>query len=101
MSLPEVPFPVNVIITDHAHDRMKERLGLPKRAHQAAAERAYVYGRHHSDAKGRLKRFLDGRWLDHRTANNVRIYGEHIYFFRDSTLITVYEVPKSLRAGIA
>lgn len=95
------PFPVlEVAITDHAHDRMKERLGLPKRAHQNAAQRAYTLGKAHGEARGRLKKFLDAEWLNHKTANNPRIYGEHIYFFRDNVLITVFEVPKRLRGGI-
>jgi hypothetical protein len=89
-----------VVVTDHAHDRMKERLGLPKKAHQAAAQRALQYGTGHEQARGRFKRYLDRVWFDH-PGSIPKIYGEHIYFFRDgNVLTTVYEVPKNMRAGV-
>jgi hypothetical protein len=88
-----------VKITDHADGRLKERLGLPKSARHSAAQRAFDQGKTHGDARGRLKRYLDRCWLAHRNCNNVRIYGEHLWFFADTTLVTVYEVPKRLRGG--
>lgn len=88
-----------VTITDHADARLKERLGLPKSARAAAAQRAFDQGKRHGDAAGKLKRFLDKCWLQHRKANNVRIHAEHIWFFAHKTLVTVYEVPKNMRAG--
>jgi hypothetical protein len=88
-----------VSLTAHAHDRMKERLGLPKKAHEAAAQRAYELGKGHADARGRLKRYLDGQWKDH-PGSVPKIYGEHLYFFKGNVLITVYEIPKNLRGGI-
>lgn len=87
-------------ITGHADDRMKERLGLPRSARPGAAQRAFEQGKTHADAKGSLKRYLDRCWLSHRVANNVRLHAEHIWFFRDTTLITLYEIPKRLRRGV-
>lgn len=89
-----------VEITAHADDRLKERLGLPKKARLAAAQRAFNRGQHHAQTRGALKRFLDDKWLKYRLADNVRIYAEHIWFFAGGTLITVYEVPKNLKGGI-
>jgi hypothetical protein len=89
-----------VVIKEHADQRLKERLGLPKSARQSAAQRAFDKGRHHKDATGRLKRYLDGCWLKHRNANNVRLHAEHIWFFAGHNLITIYEIPKKLRGGI-
>lgn len=89
-----------IVITEHADERLKERLGLPKSARQAATQRAFERGRLHKDATGRLKRYLDKCWLQHRNANNVRLHAEHIWFFAGTTLITVYEIPKNLRGGI-
>lgn len=88
-----------VTITDHADARLKERLGLPKSARAAAAQRAFDQGKRNGDATGKLKRFLDKCWLQHRKANNVRIHAEHIWFFAQETLVTVYEVPRNMRAG--
>lgn len=91
---------MDVIVTDHADDKLKERLGLPKSARVKAAQRAFDNGKRHSDAVGSLKRYLDGCWLRHKQANNVRLHAEHIWFFADERLVTVYEIPKRLRAGI-
>lgn len=89
-----------VELTAHADDRLKERLGLPKRARLSAAQRAFDQGRHHTDTRGALRRFLDDKWLKYQLADNVRIYAQHIWFFAGGTLITVYEVPKDLKGGI-
>lgn len=89
-----------VFITEHADERMKQRLGLPKSARQSAAQRAFDKGRQHKDTAGRLKRYLDGCWLKHRNADNVRLHAEHIWFFQGCRLIALYEIPKSLRGGI-
>ena len=90
---------VTVTVTEHADTRMKERLGLPRKARQAAAQRAFDRGKRHADVSGRLRRFLDAKWFDHH-CDNVRIYGEHIWFFRGTTLVTVYEIKKDLKGGI-
>lgn len=89
-----------VELTGHADERLKERLGLPKKARRVAAQRAFDHGKPHSQTRGALKRFLDDKWLKYQLADNVRIYAEHIWFFAGRTLITVYEVPKNLKGGI-
>lgn len=89
-----------VILTDHAHDRMKERLGLPKKARERAAERAFLHGKGRVHARGALGRYLDGLWLGH-PGSVPYLYGQHVYFFKGNVLITVHEVPKNLRSGIA
>ena len=91
---------MEVVVTQHADDRLKERLGLPKSARQSAAQRAFDKGKLHKEAKGKLKRYLDRCWLQHRTSNNVRLYAEHIWFFADERLVTVYEIPKNMRSGV-
>lgn len=88
-----------IVVTDHADTRLKERLGLPRSARQKAAERAFEQGKTHGDARGRLKRYLDRCWLQHKNCNNVRIHAEHLWFFAGRHLVTVYEVPKKLRGG--
>jgi len=89
-----------VIVSDHADTRMKERLGLPKSARHAAAVRAYTKGKLHADARGALRRYLDGKWRAHGNCNNVRLYGDNIWFFAGTCLVTVYAIPKALRGGL-
>jgi hypothetical protein len=91
----------NIIqITDHAYDRAKERLSLSKDSFCRLATKAYVEGIKAKESKGRLKRYLDKLWFQYKTANNVVIYGENIFFFRENVLITVYQLPHVLRKFI-
>lgn len=83
-------------ITRHAQDRAKKRMGLNARALERMAQRAYETGLRHSGAKGRLKRWIDGRYLEHGTADNIRIYGRHVFIFCGHTLVTILYLPKGL-----
>lgn len=88
-----------VIITKHAKDRFKERLGIPKRACLKQAEKAYNEGYCHSQAKGKAKRFLDGLFLKYKTANNLKVFNGFVYIFIKNTLITVIPLPKNMIKG--
>lgn len=93
------PTPV-VLVTDHAEIRMKERLGLRKKAIQRMAQRAFESGFRRRDTKGRLKRYLDASYSLHGKGNQVRVYGDFIYIFHSWTLITVLNLPSDLRGGL-
>lgn len=86
-----------ITISNHAYDRAKERLGFDKKATDKMAVLAYGHGTKHGDAKGRLKKYIDKLFLEHRTANNTRVYGEAIYLFHNQTLITIYRLPNNLK----
>ena len=88
-----------LIITPHACKRMKERLGLGKKAAKRNAQIAYDKGMCHAETRTRLKRYLDKEYLEYGNANNMRVYGEHLYLFRGKTLITIYQIPRKLRAS--
>jgi hypothetical protein len=88
-----------ITVTNHAEKRFKERLGLPKSACQKHAQIAYDEGFKHEDARGKAKRYLDKLFLEHRNANAMRVYGEFVYLFTGETLITVLNLPKSVRGG--
>lgn len=84
-------------ITNHAYDRANERLSLDKSSFARLASKAFNEGFTHSDAKSQLKKYLDKIWFQHKTSNNVRLYGENIFFFKNNVLITVYQLPFPLR----
>lgn len=84
-------------VTEHAEERVRERLGLPRKAVAKLAEEAFRSGKQHSDFAGRMKRYLDGVFLEHRTANNLRVYNRHVFVFANETLITAWPVPAFLR----
>ena len=48
-----------MIITKHAYDRGKVRMGLNKKAFRRLAERALNEGHEHKDANGQLRKYLN------------------------------------------
>lgn len=86
-------------VTNHAEDRLRERAGFNRKAAARMAQRALSRGLKHRDAVGRLRSYLDGLFLAHGTANNMRVYGEFVYLFKADTLITVLSLPRELRAS--
>lgn len=82
-------------ITNHASDRMKERLGLPIKAHQRQAERAYECGLKRADISGKAHRYLDSLTIE--TGSDVRVFANAVYIFKRQVLITVYHIPCNIR----
>lgn len=60
------------------------------------ANLALEKGKSHSETKGKLSRYISKLWFTYKTANNTKIYGEDVYLFNNSTLITIYRVPSKL-----
>lgn len=86
-----------VYVTNHAKDRTRQRVGLPKRAGEKNAERAFNEGIRHSETSGSLRRFIDGLYLKKGKANNIRIYCGNVYLFANQDLITVISLPPKYR----
>ncbi len=84
------------VVTKHAEKRIRQRLGINKRATDRAADKALQFGITHAEAKGKLCRYLDGLFLLNRRPNNLRVYNHAVYLFRDTKLITVLPLPKNL-----
>lgn len=88
----------NIIVTNHASKRIRQRLGISKKSTEKTAEKALLFGLTHSEAKGKLSRHLDGIFLLNYNPNNMRVYNHSVYLFRDIVLITVLPLPKNLWA---
>ena len=82
-------------VTTHGKNRMKERCGIPKRAAERNAQRAYDKGLTYENTHGKLREYIDNR---RNTSNitDIRVWNGDIYVFHGETLLTVYPVPKSL-----
>lgn len=91
----EVPT-TELIITDHAYERAKERLGWKKQALNKMAKLAFDKGVKHKETKGTLNKYIYKLWVSHKFCNNIKIYGEDIFFFSNNTLITVYRLDNKL-----
>lgn len=83
-------------ITDHAYERAKERLGWKREVMDKMASKALNLGIKHKDTKGSLNKYITKLWFEYKSCNNVRIYGENIYFFSGNTLITLYRLDHKL-----
>lgn len=84
------------IATKHAYERAKDRFGWKSNVLDKMMLKAFNEGIEHKDTKGRLNRYISKLWFEHKKANNVRIYGENIFFFHDEVLITLYRLENSL-----
>lgn len=86
-----------IIVTDHAYNMAKERLSMNGSSFHKLSEKAFYNGVKHGETIGNLRKYIDGLFLRHKTAGNIRIYGENIFFFAGNFLLTVYQVPLNLR----
>lgn len=89
---------ISIIITEHAAERMRERLALDAKASAKLALRAFVAGKKHTQCKGNLKKYVDELYRQKETCNNIRVYGEVIFLFAGNNLVTVYHLPNELKA---
>ena len=87
-------------LTGHAKGRMKERCGLPKKAVERSAQTALEEGICHSECTGRLKKYIDYLFLSHGRGANIRLYGNHVYIFSHTSLITVLALPNIYKNAV-
>lgn len=88
-----------VSVSRHAKDRIKERVGVPKKAALSVAQKAFDEGVDHSAARGQLKRWMTKLFMEYRSANNTRIYGNHVFLFAGTHLITVLHLPHGMEGA--
>lgn len=84
-------------VTWHGKNRLKERVGIPKRASQKQTQRAFEKGISIDETVGSLRNYLDGVFLKEGTANNLRVWSGNVYVFTDERLITVFALPSRFR----
>lgn len=91
---------MSVIVTRHAEKRLKERMGLSKKSCKRATETAYYKGLRHKETVGNLNKWVTSLYFTNRVANNIRIYGDKAWIFAGRTLLTVLQVPNSLKKSV-
>ena len=100
---------LGIFVTEHALDRIKERLGLSNKAAERMAEVAYRDGIEHSETIGRLNKYIAGLTYAHmKKGTCIRIYGEVVYcFVREKTrrkekvtLLTAWNIPNALKKNV-
>lgn len=91
---------MSVIVTKHAEKRLRERMGLGKRAIQRAAETAFDKGIKHAETTGNLNKWVTSLYFNNKTANNIRLYNDKAWIFAGKNLITVLQIPASLKKSV-
>lgn len=92
-----IQFTGSVIITTHARQRARQRFGWSEESLSRMAAKAFYLGLGKRQAKGRLGLYFESIWKQYEKANNVRLYGEGLFVFAGSTLLTVWQLPLELR----
>lgn len=82
--------------TRHSKQRTKDRLGLSKKLADKKAQEALDFGLRHGELVGQLKKYATSLYFYNETANNIRIYQQKVYIFRDTKLITILNLPQNL-----
>lgn len=88
-----IKYEMEAKVTLHGQQRIKDRVGVSKKIADKIAQKALEKGIKHNEVAGSLKRYLDGLYLLHKNANNIRIYNRKVYLFHNETLITVLNLP--------
>jgi len=84
-------------ITKHAYKKAKKRMKWKPHVLDKMAAIALNEGKKHEDCRSFLLKHLDKLSETHNfVANNMRIYGQDIFLFRGTILITMYRLPNSL-----
>lgn len=81
-------------VTKHGQERMRERLGLPKRALVRKAALALERGRPREAFGGPLRDYLNYKHASHGNADNMRVYGHELFIFNGEDLITAWALPR-------
>lgn len=82
-------------VSKHALKQVHKRLGVPMKAVQKLAEKAWGEGKEHKDFKGSLHRYLSKLYHSHDNAVNAyRILDTYLFFFTpEGVLVTAYQLP--------
>ena len=94
---------MNIEISNHAFDRMHERLGLNKKAMIRIVEKAYKLGLTHNQASGNLYKYISQQHNLYRHKGScIKIYGENVFVFNQQVnkiiLVTVFQLPNNLKS---
>ena len=87
-------------ISRHAEKRLRERNGLNKKSMQRMVEKAYSEGIRMKDTNGKLNKWMYSMLDKRNKVNRVVIYGHQVYLFAGNILVTVFDVPSSLKKNV-
>lgn len=81
-----------MIITNHAGQRVRQRVGLSKRALKRMISKIIAEGQTIEDMAPALRLYVQSK-INEEDAELIRVWGNHIYLFKGEHLITVFTIP--------
>jgi hypothetical protein len=85
-------------VSKHAIKRIRQRLGINKRAAETEAQRAAEHGLSPSDLTGSVRRYIDHLAMRHH--GTYRITPRGIFSYKGDTLTTVWPVPQRYHKSV-
>lgn len=92
--------PPTIRVTSHAEARIRERLGVPKRAIKSLALKAWLYGYSPEETTGDIRRYFSSIVFPDGVSNP-RLYGYWVFMFSTHNLVTVIALPRELYGAAA
>lgn len=87
------------IITEHAYERARQRLGADRAQTKRLVELAYEHGKTVEDFSGATRKWLDNAMKNqHHRANVICVLDGCAYFFSGETCLTIIPIPKEMAA---
>ncbi len=84
------------LLTNHAIDRARERMGLDRKALKRHVKTVREKGLTLSETKGSLQQYLQSRLDKESPDSTAKVYGEYVYIFYGKQLVTLYRLPARL-----
>jgi hypothetical protein len=82
-----------LIVTEHAYARMKERNGWNKKTATRMVTRIYKNGTRPEQVKGYLKCWINSKREYGNAENEYILFGDMLYIFRGKVMLTVIHTP--------
>lgn len=82
--------------TDHGIRRLRQRMGLPKKATEKEIARAFDGGTPRTAFSGRMRRTLDALFHRHGHHGDYRVWRGHVFVFKGPVFITVLPLKNGL-----
>ena len=75
---------MEIVLTNHAKERLKQRNGLNKKSMQRIAERAFNDGLDRKQTSGNLRKFLEPFYTyEENIFPVIKIYGDKVFIFKE------------------
>lgn len=89
---------MTILLSEHGEKRVKQRIGLPKKAARKLALRAIAEGARREQFTGSMRLYLDQEYrLKGGAADNMRVLNGYLFVFSGEMLITCWLLPEKFR----